>query len=127
MPHKKITPPPPPQKKTLPIAGGFQAASIFRGFCLGIGVLLVLMALLNEYLTNTPLAEANAAATRNYAFTDMSLRNAEVVQAMGMMLDCCSAGVATATSCSTVKVSPATARQPPPASSGSCGCEPESY
>jgi len=41
--------------------------------------------LLNEYLTNTPLAEANAAATRNYAFTDMSLRNAEVVQAMGMM------------------------------------------
>jgi PrtD family type I secretion system ABC transporter len=43
------------------------------------------MALLNEYLVKTPLAGANEAASRNYAFTDMSLRNAEVVQAMGMM------------------------------------------
>jgi len=43
------------------------------------------MALLNEHLIKTPLAGANEAASRNYAFTDMSLRNAEVVQAMGMM------------------------------------------
>src|SRR4029078_4509654 len=31
-----------------------------------------------------PLAESNEAATRNYNFTEMSLRNTEVVQAMGM-------------------------------------------
>ena len=43
------------------------------------------MALLNNYLVRLPLAEANTAATRNYNFTDMSLRNSEVVQAMGMM------------------------------------------
>jgi ATP-binding cassette subfamily C protein len=67
------------------IAVIFMLHPFLGAFALGSGVLLVLMALLNEYLTNTPLAEANAAATRNYAFTDMSLRNAEVVQAMGMM------------------------------------------
>ena len=31
-----------------------------------------------------PLSESNEAATRNYNFTEMSLRNTEVVQAMGM-------------------------------------------
>ena len=36
-------------------------------------------------LVRRPLNEANEAATRNYSFTEMSLRNAEVVQAMGMM------------------------------------------
>ena len=48
-------------------------------------VVLVLMALLNERVVHQPLAEANAAASRNYGFTEMSLRNSEVVQAMGMM------------------------------------------
>jgi PrtD family type I secretion system ABC transporter len=43
------------------------------------------MAFLNDYVTHGALSEANEAATRNYAFTDMSLRNSEVVQAMGMM------------------------------------------
>ena len=42
------------------------------------------MALLNEAITKKPITEANEAATRNYGFTEMSLRNAEVVQAMGM-------------------------------------------
>jgi PrtD family type I secretion system ABC transporter len=48
-------------------------------------IILVLMALLNEHLVKGPLSEANEAASRNYGFTDMSLRNAEVIQAMGMM------------------------------------------
>ena len=48
-------------------------------------VLLVVMALVNEWLVRRPLTESNEAASRNYAFTEMSLRNWEVVQAMGMM------------------------------------------
>ena len=53
-------------------------------FALGCGVLLVLMALANEWLVGKPLKGANAAAARNYAFTEMSLRNAEAIRAMGM-------------------------------------------
>ena len=48
-------------------------------------LLLVLMALINERLVRPPMNESNEAASRNYAFTEMSLRNAEVVQAMGMI------------------------------------------
>jgi PrtD family type I secretion system ABC transporter len=58
---------------------------LLGSFALGSAVVLVLMALWNERRIHGPLAEANEAATRNYSFTDMSLRNAEVVQAMGMM------------------------------------------
>jgi ATP-binding cassette, subfamily C, bacterial len=47
-------------------------------------IILALLALINEWLVRKALSEANDAATRNYAFTDMSLRNAEVVNAMGM-------------------------------------------
>jgi len=54
-------------------------------FALGSAIVLVLMALLNERMVRQPLTEANNAATRNYSFTEMSLRNSEVVQAMGMM------------------------------------------
>lgn len=54
-------------------------------FAFGSAVALVSMALLNEHLVKKPLAEANEAAARNYNFTEMSLRNSEVVQAMGMM------------------------------------------
>ena len=46
--------------------------------------LLVLMALLNEWLVRDALAASNDAAGRNYAFTEMGLRNADVVRAMGM-------------------------------------------
>ena len=38
-----------------------------------------------QWRVQGPIAEATDTASRNYAFTDMSLRNAEVVQAMGMM------------------------------------------
>jgi ATP-binding cassette, subfamily C, bacterial len=47
-------------------------------------IVLVALALINELLVRKTLSEANEVATRNYAFTDMSLRNAEVVNAMGM-------------------------------------------
>ena len=63
----------------------FALASAARRVRLRSAVLLILMALLNEWLVSPPLTESNEAASRNYAFTEMSLRNWEVVQAMGMM------------------------------------------
>jgi ATP-binding cassette subfamily C protein len=54
-------------------------------FALGCAVVLATMALINERVVKAPLNEANEAASRNYGFTEMSLRNSEVVQAMGMM------------------------------------------
>jgi ATP-binding cassette subfamily C protein len=53
-------------------------------FALGSSVLLVLMALLSEMMVRLPLTESNEAAARSYSFTEMSLRNTEVVRAMGM-------------------------------------------
>ena len=54
-------------------------------FALGCAVVLVLMAIINQRLVQGPLSEANLAATRNYSFTEMSLRNSEVVRALGMV------------------------------------------
>ncbi|KUM23940.1 peptidase [Mesorhizobium loti] len=54
-------------------------------FALGSSLLLIAMALLNEYMVRAPLKQANDLATANYNFTEMSLRNAEVVRAMGML------------------------------------------
>lgn len=67
------------------IAVIFILHPLLGSFALGSALVLVLMALLNEHVVKKPLAEAAEAATRNYSFTEMSLRNAEVVQAMGMM------------------------------------------
>ncbi len=53
-------------------------------FALGCCILLVMMAFLNEWIVKPPLTESNEAASRNYSFTEMSLRNTEVVRAMGM-------------------------------------------
>jgi ATP-binding cassette subfamily C protein len=53
-------------------------------FALACGLVLVLMALANEWLVGKPLSGANAAAARNYNFTEMSLRNTEAIRAMGM-------------------------------------------
>lgn len=58
-----------------PLLGAFALLGI---------VVLSLMALVNEWMVRRTLSQANDAATRNYGFTDMSLRNAEVVRAMGM-------------------------------------------
>ncbi|RUU02713.1 type I secretion system permease/ATPase [Mesorhizobium sp. USDA-HM6] len=54
-------------------------------FALGSSLLLIAMAVLNEYVVRAPLKQANDLATANYNFTEMSLRNAEVVRAMGMI------------------------------------------
>ncbi|RUX29697.1 type I secretion system permease/ATPase [Mesorhizobium sp. M7A.F.Ca.US.011.01.1.1] len=54
-------------------------------FALGCSLLLIAMAVLNEYIVRSPLKQANELATTNYNFTEMSLRNAEVVRAMGMI------------------------------------------
>lgn len=54
-------------------------------FALGSSLLLIAMAVINEYLVRSPLKEANDLATANYNFTEMSLRNSEVVRAMGMV------------------------------------------
>jgi ATP-binding cassette, subfamily C, bacterial len=54
-------------------------------FALGSAILLVIAAFLNEVLLRRPMAEANEAATSNYGFTEMGLRNVEVVKAMGMV------------------------------------------
>jgi PrtD family type I secretion system ABC transporter len=62
----------------------FMLHPLLGGFALGCAVLLVCMALINERLVRPPINESNEAASRNYSFTEMSLRNAEVVQAMGM-------------------------------------------
>jgi ATP-binding cassette subfamily C protein/ATP-binding cassette subfamily C protein EexD len=42
------------------------------------------MAILNEIVTRKELSAANVAAIKNYGFTDTTLRNAEVVQGLGM-------------------------------------------
>jgi ATP-binding cassette subfamily C protein len=54
-------------------------------FALGSAIVLVVAAIVNEWLVRQPQSEANAASARNYAFTEMSLRNSEVIRAMGMI------------------------------------------
>ncbi len=49
------------------------------------GIVLFALALLNEYLTRKPLAEAASAQSRAYVQAEAAIRNAEVVQAMGML------------------------------------------
>jgi PrtD family type I secretion system ABC transporter len=53
-------------------------------FALGCAVILVALASVSEWLVKPPLSEANAASQRNYAFSEMSLRNTEVIRAMAM-------------------------------------------
>jgi len=54
-------------------------------FALCSAIVLVVAALVNEWLVRQPQSEANGASARNYAFTEMSLRNSEVIRAMGMI------------------------------------------
>jgi PrtD family type I secretion system ABC transporter len=48
-------------------------------------VLMLLLAFVNELVTSAYLRRSEEAARKNYSFTDASLRNAEVIQAMGML------------------------------------------
>jgi len=54
-------------------------------FALLSSIVLIALAVLGQLRVQGPMTEASAITSRNYAFTDMSLRNAEVLQAMGMM------------------------------------------
>jgi len=63
----------------------FLLHPILGFFALGSAIVLLIMALINEWLVREPLAEAGAAASKNYGFTETSLRNAEAIQAMGMV------------------------------------------
>ncbi|HSI02338.1 MAG TPA: type I secretion system permease/ATPase [Reyranella sp.] len=62
----------------------FLLHPLLGAFALGCAVILIGLAFLNELLVKPPLSEANAASARNYSFTEMSLRNTEVIRAMGM-------------------------------------------
>jgi len=66
------------------IAVIFVLHPLLGSFALGSSILLILMAFINEWIVRPPLSESNEAATRNYSFTEMSMRNTDVVQAMGM-------------------------------------------
>lgn len=66
------------------IAMIFVLHPLLGAFALASSVLLVGLALLNERLVKGPLGEANQASQRNYAFTEMSMRNTEVIRAMAM-------------------------------------------
>jgi len=48
-------------------------------------VLLLALAVLNEYVSRKPLADSALAATRSYAFAEASLKNAEIIHATGMI------------------------------------------
>lgn len=69
------------------IAVGFLIHWVVGVFAIGCAVALVLMALLNQYVTRVPLAAAGDSAMRNSEFSEATLRNAEVIQAMGMHED----------------------------------------
>ncbi|HEX4193105.1 MAG TPA: ABC transporter transmembrane domain-containing protein, partial [Stellaceae bacterium] len=66
------------------IAVIFLLHPLLGGFALACAFILMALALVNERLVRPAMNESNDAASRNYSFTEMSLRNAEVVRAMGM-------------------------------------------
>jgi PrtD family type I secretion system ABC transporter len=49
------------------------------------GVTLLALGALSERVVRKPLSEAGEASNRNYAFTEASVRNSHVIEAMGMM------------------------------------------
>ena len=67
------------------IAVIFLLSPVLGAFALASALLLIGLAFVNEFLVREPLADANESAARNYAFTEMGLRNSEVIRAMGMV------------------------------------------
>lgn len=63
----------------------FMIHPITGMIAVGGGVVLLLMAILNEYATKPPLNKANELAIGGLGQVDIAARNAEVVEAMGMM------------------------------------------
>lgn len=67
------------------MAVGFMVHPLLGGIMLGGSVVLVFLAYLNNISTQKPLAEANKAAIGAAHFADNHLRNAEVIESMGML------------------------------------------
>lgn len=67
------------------IVVAFMLHPIIGYFTLACCVVLLVLAISNEFFLSATLREANDAAARSHSFAEMSLRNAEVVQAMGML------------------------------------------
>ncbi|WP_431323347.1 type I secretion system permease/ATPase [Rhizobium sp. YTU87027] len=62
----------------------FLLHPLLGAFALCGGIVIGALAFINELVLRKTLSEAGDASNRNYAFTDVSLRNAESVNAMGM-------------------------------------------
>lgn len=69
------------------IAVIFYIDPMLGWFSIGATILLVSLALITELATRKPLADANGAAMNSNRFADDNLRNAEVIDAMGMLPD----------------------------------------
>ncbi len=69
------------------IAVIFYIDPMLGWFSIGATVVLVSLALVTELATRKPLADANGAAMNSNRFADDNLRNAEVIDAMGMLPD----------------------------------------
>ena len=69
------------------IAVIFYIDPMLGWFSIGATIVLVSLALITELATRRPLADANGAAMNSNRFADDNLRNAEVIEAMGMLPD----------------------------------------
>ena len=67
------------------IAAAFLLHPVIGAFTLVCSILLLVLAVGNELYLSKPLREANIAGTRSHSVAEMSLRNGEVIQAMGMV------------------------------------------
>lgn len=67
------------------MAVGFMVHPILGGIMLGGSIILIFLAYLNNISTQKPLADANRAAIAASHFADNHLRNAEVIESMGML------------------------------------------
>ncbi|MEO6394932.1 MAG: type I secretion system permease/ATPase [Devosia sp.] len=67
------------------VAAAFLLHPVLGWFTLGASVILLALAVANEFLQSRALREAGEAAGKSQSFIEMSLRNAEVVSAMGML------------------------------------------
>lgn len=67
------------------IAAAFLVHLLLGAFALACAILLLGLAFANQYMTRQPLAAAMDSSLRNYEFTEASLRNTEVIQALGML------------------------------------------
>jgi ATP-binding cassette subfamily C protein len=63
----------------------FLLHTVYGWLALGAATFLFLMSVLTDVLTRRPLAQANEAAARSFSDIASTVRNAEVIEAMGML------------------------------------------